>query len=310
MTTQQSKFTPTTMHVLKLLTESLGFSALPQQEPSKELRPVVFWHGMGDTYNSSAMQRVFSTIHSGNPDLFIHSIYINEDESKDQQASLIGNVNDEVEIACAQLESIPELQNTQFDFIGFSQGGIFARAAIERCGLDVHTLITFGSPHAGISDLPRCDDSDWFCKRKNAILKRQVWKKNVQNSIIAAQFFRDPLDYDNYLENSIFLADVNNERFEKNMTYVENFKTLEKLVLVMFSQDETIVPKESAWFYDQDKSSGETIEFKDTGFFKQDLIGLKHLYDQDKIEFLTIDDRHMAIGDDFLTKITEKYLGV
>lgn len=298
------------MYVLKLITEALGVNTLLQSHATNELRPVVFWHGMGDTYNSSAMQRVFSAIHSTKPDLFIYSIYIEEDESKDQQASLIGNSNHEVDIACSQLQSLPELQNTQFDFIGFSQGGVFARAAIERCALDVHTLITFGSPHAGISDLPRCNDSDWLCKRKNALLKRQVWKKSVQNSIIAAQYFIDPLDYDSYLENSIFLADVNNEREDKNKTYIENLVTLQKLVLVMFDQDETVVPKESAWFYDQDKANGNTIEFENTEFYKQDLVGLKNLYDKDKIEFLTIDDRHMAIDDDFLKKITERYLGV
>lgn len=299
------------MYFLKLITELLTTNTLIQQDETiSELRPVVFYHGMGDSYNSSAMQRVFSTIHSVKPELSIHSVYIDEDDSLDQRASLIGKVNDQIAKVCEQLESIPDLEGKQFDFVGFSQGGLFARAAIERCGLNVHTLITFGSPHAGISDLPRCDDSDWFCKRKNAVLKRQVWKPNVQNSIIAAQYFRDPLDYETYLENSIFLADANNEQNEKNETYIENIKTLEKLVLIMFSQDETVVPKESAWFYDQDKKTGETIEFENTGFYKQDLIGLKSLYDEEKIEFLTIDDVHMAIGDDFLKKMTEKYLGL
>lgn len=299
------------MYILKLITELLtAENLIKQNDSTSELRPVVFYHGMGDSYNSSAMQRVFSTIHSVKPELSIHSVYIEEDDSKDQQASLIGRVNDQIAKVCEELEAIPELEGKQFDFVGFSQGGLFARAAIERCGLNVHTLITFGSPHAGISDLPRCDDSDWFCKRKNAILKRQVWKPNVQNSIIAAQYFRDPLDYDTYLENSIFLADINNEEPEKNETYTQNLKSLEKLVLIMFSQDETVVPKESAWFYDQNKKTGKTIEFEDTGFYKQDLFGLKSLHHEEKIEFLTIDDVHMAIGDVFLKRMTEKYLGL
>ncbi|CCH43603.1 Lysosomal thioesterase [Wickerhamomyces ciferrii] len=297
------------MFVLKLITEALLASPLITHEKS-DSRPVVFWHGMGDTYNSSAMQRVFSALHSVKPELSIYSVYIDEDQSKDQQASLIGNVNEQVEIVCDQLNSIIELQDQKFDFIGFSQGGIFARAAIERCGLNVNNLITFGSPHSGVSDLPRCSDSDWFCKQKNALLKRQVWKKNIQNSIVSAQYFRDPLDYESYLENSAFLVDVNNELpNEKNETYIENLESLNKLVLIMFGQDETVVPKESAWFYDQDKQTGDTINFPNTEYYTKDLLGLKKLFDERKIDYLTIDDVHMAIGDDFLKKVTETYLG-
>lgn len=301
------------MYVLKLITDFLSAGSLLDStyNQATSQRPVVFWHGMGDTYNSSAMQNVFSTIHSVKPNLPIYSVFIDQDESKDQQASLIGNVNEQVEIVCSQIESIPELNNQPFDFIGFSQGGVFARAAIERCGLNVHTLITFGSPHVGVSDLPKCDDSDWLCKRKNEILKKQVWKSNVQNSIVAAQYFRDPLDYEDYLKHSAFLVDVNNElQGGKNETYIENFETLEKLILIMFDKDETLVPKESAWFYDQDKSSGETIEFQNTDFYQNELIGLKSLFTQGKIEFLKINDRHMSIGEDFLKMITENYLGL
>ena len=32
------------------------------------------------------------------------------------------------------------------------------------------------------------------------------------------------------------------------MTYAQNFATLSKLVLILFSEDKTVVPKESAWF--------------------------------------------------------------
>lgn len=49
------------------------------------------------------------------------------------------------------------------------------------------------------------------------------------------------------MEYSGFLADLNNERFaEKNQTYSSNLATLERFVMVMFDNDDLVVPKESA----------------------------------------------------------------
>lgn len=42
-----------------------------------------------------------------------------------------------------------------------------------------------------------------------------------------------------YLASSIFIADINNEREQKNATYASNFEELEKLVLVRFTEDQT-----------------------------------------------------------------------
>jgi palmitoyl-protein thioesterase len=78
--------------------------------------------------------------------------------------------------------------------------------------------------------------------------------------------------------------------------------------LIKFSKDETLVPLDSAWFYDQNKTTGETLPFNQTNIYKNDLIGLKSLSDQDRIDFLSIDDRHMNISDEFLKDILNKYI--
>ena len=55
------------------------------------------------------------------------------DTSEDQaQASLYGQINQQVEKACRDLKMGPELQNG-FNAIGFSQGGLFLRAYVENC---------------------------------------------------------------------------------------------------------------------------------------------------------------------------------
>lgn len=52
-----------------------------------------------------------------------------------------------------------------------------------------------------------------------------------------------------YLNKSRFLADINNELKVKNQTYKANLRKLEKLVLVMFDEERSVVPKESTVRY-------------------------------------------------------------
>lgn len=274
-------------------------------------KAVVLWHGLGDNYNSFGMARAKDMIHQILPDVFVHSVFIDEDPGTDEKRSLFGDSNVEVDIVCEQLSRIPEL-NEGFGAIGFSQGGLFMRALVERCpNISVSTLVTFGSPHLGVSELPLCaHDDDWLCQKRNALLKRQVWFDTVQKSVVPAQYFRDPLQYDKYLEHLVFLADVNNERKEK---FDEDAKLrlqkLQKLVLVQFARDTTLVPKESAHFGEQDPLTGRMLEMKETKLYREDLVGLKALHKQNKIDFHTIDEDHMRILDAVFVDIVSQYFG-
>ena len=123
-------------------------------------RPLVIWHGLGDNYNSSGMVDVISIFNQRYPDMFIYPVFLDAKPSKDQEKTLFGDANKEVEYVCEQLSSIPELKQG-FDAIGFSQGGLFMRALIQRCSsVSVHNLITFGSPHMGVLELPTCKPND------------------------------------------------------------------------------------------------------------------------------------------------------
>lgn len=44
-----------------------------------------------------------------------------------------------------------------FNAVGFSQGGQFMRAYVERCNdPPVYNLITMGGQHQGVADIPSC----------------------------------------------------------------------------------------------------------------------------------------------------------
>ncbi|ODV84006.1 hypothetical protein CANARDRAFT_177184 [[Candida] arabinofermentans NRRL YB-2248] len=266
---------------------------------------------MGDSYNSSSMQRVQNLLKSAVPDLFIHSIYLDTNDLQDQKASVAGDLNVQILNVCDQLNDIPQLSNG-FNAIGFSQGGLFLRSAMEICGLPISNLITYGSPHNGVIDLPPCPQGNWLCQKRNELLKKQIYKPNIQRSIVQAQYFRDVYNYDTYLAESNFLKFVNNDQANdensKDWSYYDNFVKLNRFVMIMFLQDDMLTPKETSWFFDTDPITGDSIRFDMTKSFEYDLIGLKTLFNQGKIDFLTIDDTHMSIEDEHLKLIAMKYL--
>lgn len=59
---------------------------------------------------------------------------------------------------------------------------------------------------------------------------------------------QDPFHLDWYLEESAFLADVNNDRPQKNETYKTALTALQRFVMYQFDNDITVVPRGSSHF--------------------------------------------------------------
>lgn len=131
----------------------------------------------------------------------------------------------------------------------------------------------------------------------------------MQSRLVPAQYYRDPEDVEGYLENSNFLADINNEREIGNATYKENLKKLKKFVMFIFSDDETVVPKESAWFADYNKTSEEVTWLKDRKIYNEDWLGLKWLNEKHRLEFRVAKGKHMQLSEDLLSDAFKQYFG-
>lgn len=132
----------------------------------------------------------------------------------------------------------------------------------------------------------------------------------MQERVVPAQYYRDPEDLESYLEHSAFLADINGEREEaRNETYRKNLGSLERFVMVMFDGDVTVVPKQSAWFAEFNRTSGVTTLLEQREIYKRDWIGLKKLGKEGKLEYLTTPGKHMELSDGILAGIFKTYLG-
>lgn len=126
-----------------------------------------------------------------------------------------------------------------------------------------------------------------------------------------AQYFRDPEALDEYLENSAFLADINNERpGEQNELYKKNLASLDKFVMFMFTNDTTVIPKESAWWAEVNQTTGEVTALQDRPIYKEDWLGLKILGESGKLVFDTAEGPHMYLSDELLNTTFKRYLSV
>ena len=65
------------------------------------------------------------------------------------------------------------------------KGGQFLRAYVEKYNSPpVNNLITFGSQHMGISDLPVCGSWDVFCQIARRATKRAVYEEWAQTNLV------------------------------------------------------------------------------------------------------------------------------
>lgn len=287
-------------------------TAFPTQNTEKAPLPLIIWHGLGDSYQADGLKEVAQLAEEVNPGTYVHIIRLDESDNGDRQATFIGNVTEQIAQVCEQLASEPILSTAPaVNALGFSQGGQFLRAFVERCNFPkVHNLVTMGSQHNGIFKFQSCESTgDWFCRSAEALLRFGRWSDFVQSRLVPAQYFRDVNEYDSYLEHSNFLADINNERELKNVLYKSNLESLNRFGMFMFSEDTTSVPKESAWFAEVNQTSGEITTLRDRSIYKEDWLGLRSLDEQNKLDFKTVPGPHMALTEKVLTEVFTEYFG-
>lgn len=106
----------------------------------------------------------------------------------------------QVEAVCQHLASIKQLHRG-YNAVGFSQGGQFLRAVLERCqhreGMPkMHRLITLGGQHQGIMNFPSCtgpsynQTSSMPCKLVQRLLGIGAYLPWIRSHVVQAQYFK------------------------------------------------------------------------------------------------------------------------
>ena len=123
-----------------------------------------------------------------------------------------------------------------------------------------------------------------------------------------------------------FLTSLNNEiPASRNETYSHHLASIKSLVLVLFTEDKTVVPKESAWFgaeeleKDARKSEAQRPLFKSNSglsilpmrlqpIYLENWIGLRELDERGGIVFESCKGEHMQMGDCW-ESLVQKFVG-
>ncbi|XP_035743523.1 palmitoyl-protein thioesterase 1-like [Vespa mandarinia] len=272
--------------------------------------PIVIWHGMGDSCFGYGIDYIKHLLRKSIPGVYIKCVHKGINELQDIQNSYFGNINDDVKQVCEEIEMDTNLQNG-YNAIGLSQGAQFLRAVAERCSTPpMLNLISLGGQHQGVYGLPRCIAVDHIiCEYIREALTYGAYSNFVQEKLIQAGYWHDPVKVDEYKRYSLFLADINNE-LNINETYRNNLKNLKSLVLVMFENDTMVQPKESEWFGFYKPGQNKEIEsLQESSLYKEDRLGLREMDNLNKIYFLSVKGNHLKFTNEwFMKNIVDKFL--
>ena len=257
---------------------------------SSTVLPVAIFHGIGDSCYFPGMSNIAS-IFSEN----LGGVYAACIESGGGPFDWFTSIKHQSENACQKIKDDPNFQG-DFSVVGLSQGALIARYIIEKCEMKgrVKRYISVGGPQMGVGSLPQCTGT-FICDTVNKVIGMGVYTSLAQTLIGPAGYYKDAANYETYLNYSSFLADLNNEKQEKMSSHKERFTALEKVVLIKFSEDTMIIPRETAWFQFYN-SELNLMDLQDSEFYIKDFIGVKTLNEQNKIEFVELKGNHLKFS--------------
>jgi len=263
-----------------------------------EYRPVVLLHGL--LAGSEAMDHIQSWIEQDFPGIYVKNIEI----GNGRLDSLFLDLNEQCSSLANQILKDPKLSNS-FTLIGHSQGALTSRCAIERFNLPVYNFISLAGPQDGVYGVPDfnalCPDNlcPWLDDYFSQIVDG-AWIEPIFQSLISfAAYWKDPFNYDKYLQYSIYLADINNERTAKNTTYKSNLLKLNQMLLIYSTTEDIVIPAQSPWFYFYPEGSDkDVVPLQNSTQWTEDWLGLRTLYESGRLNFASVPCNHQDIPRD------------
>ncbi|XP_017780363.1 PREDICTED: palmitoyl-protein thioesterase 1 [Nicrophorus vespilloides] len=281
------------------------------ERKDSQFTPIVMWHGMGDSCCFDfSLGSIKKKLNESMPGIYVHSIKMGSNEIEDVENGFFMHPNKQIEKACEMVRNDDRLVGG-FNAIGFSQGAQFLRALVQRCdGIQVKNLISIGGQHQGVYGLPNCASLDHkLCDYIRKLLNHAAYLEAVQNFLVQATYWHNPLKEDEYKKGSTFLSDINNE-VNINQTYIDRLMSLEKFVMIKFEKDSMVQPIESEWFGFYKPGQSEIVDkLQDTKIYLDNRLGLQDMEMSNKLSFLSVDGDHLKFDWGwFIENILEPYL--
>jgi palmitoyl-protein thioesterase len=241
------------------------------------LRPLVLVHGMNSSYH--VFDKLTQMVHNDYPNMTVIAV------DAYNKINSYANLNVQVPVWARKIREIT-MRYGPITLLGYSQGGVVARAVIESSSNhDIHTFISLSAPangQFGLTEgwkniLPGVSREDFF----------QFCYSNVA-LVSFCQYWNDPRQQERYLRDNKFLPRYNNiVRHKDSALFKENFSNLSRLVLAGGSKDQTIIPWQSAQFGFYN-SEMEIVPYHKQQFYINDTFGLRTLQKNEKLRLCNV----------------------
>ncbi|CAL8087657.1 unnamed protein product [Calicophoron daubneyi] len=201
----------------------LNFCVLLGQVKLESL-PVIIWHGMGDHGSGEGIQNLARAIEQVFPRVYVKCIITGNTTIQDLEDSYFKPIDQQLKEVCQMLQNDSRFSGG-LHMIGISQGGLFVRALAQRCPLkNIGSVVSIGGPQLGVYGLPKCRDFYYIhlCWMMSKLLSYGAYTDFVQEHLVQAQYWHDPLREETYRKKCRFLTDINQE----NVSYEKLRHTL------------------------------------------------------------------------------------
>ena len=111
------------------------------------------------------------------------------------------------------------------------------RAIAQKCPQGMKNLITFGGQHQGVYGLPKCGANHIICDYVRRLLNYGAYTSWVQDKLVQAQYWHDPLDNPEYQAKSVFLGKHANTIF-----YLFRLLNIASLARFLMTENLKVVP--------------------------------------------------------------------
>ena len=129
--------------------------------------------------------------------------------------------------------------------------------------------------------------------------------------MVQAQYFKDPRAFHKYITHNPFLPDINNEKAVRNETYKAALSSLDRLVLIRFTEDTVVEPRDSAWFssFEPGNPPGPLVPMREQAMYTEDWLGLRALDESGRLVLAECPGQHMWFTDTWLKEnVLDEYL--
>lgn len=269
--------------------------------------PTAIFHGLGDACIYPGMHSFTRSIKKQTGD-YATCLEVGNGSI----TSITENFENQAEKACQKLLADPEFAVDEINVMGLSQGSLLARYIVESCPIQgkVRNWASIGGPNMGVDDIPHCFEGS-ICALVNSVVRDVVYTSLIQNLVGPAGYFRDIYHQAQYDAGSVFLPYLNNEELteaaDTRAARKERFSALNGAMLMMFTEDTMVHPKESEWFQQMD-SEGNLQALEDSDFYKNDYLGVKALNEAGRIQFVSVVGDHLQFSADDISNTIVPFL--